>query len=471
MKKMRALCLAFAVCVCVSANSFAAEPPQGFRDQVKTAIEKGVEWLKNAQLDDGTFGVTTGQAYGGMVGQVHDNKIGITAFSLYTLLKCGVPKNDPVIVKGFTWLIDNYDKLNRSTYEIAACLFAMEMFCAERPPRPDGMPEWEWKQLPLIYTVGRREAAMITHFLEDILANQQDAPGGGKGWRYGAPGSYFHPQDPNVDLSATQYALLGLGAINRMQIRGLQVGPDPFVGALQFVLNLQKNDGEPVRRTDQEFDPHTTYVASDGDKARGWCYAFIDEESLAPFPPQNPNPQSIGMNMEKWQEAAVTGSMTTAGVCSLLLCKNELSENRRLWTRNVSEMTEKGIKDGFGWIINNYTMESNPAILNGEPMEIRMGMAVQRLGGQHYYFLYGMERMCVFGGFDNLGEHNWYTDGAQVLLNQQKPSGANMTHWNSGQTHEPQDILDTCFALLFLEKATIPLPRSSVITEGPNRRR
>ena len=64
--------------------------------------------------------------------------------------------------------------------------------------------------------------------------------------------------------------------------------------------------------------------------------------------------------------------------------------------------------------------------------------------------------MNLLGG-SRIGDHPWYSEMGQELINRQQEAG----HWNSRSTHEPMAVLDTCFALLFLKRATadqIPFP-------------
>lgn len=72
-------------------------------------------------------------------------------------------------------------------------------------------------------------------------------------------------------------------------------------------------------------------------------------------------------------------------------------------------------------------------------------------GGWLYYWLYAVERAGIFYGTEMLGGHEWYVEGARMLLEAQKPDGSWMT---PGADHA---IWDTCFAILFLRRATRPL--------------
>jgi len=61
------------------------------------------------------------------------------------------------------------------------------------------------------------------------------------------------------------------------------------------------------------------------------------------------------------------------------------------------------------------------------------------------YALYSLERACELGGIARLGERDWYFDGCMQLLRQQGRDGGFPT------------IEDTCFAVLFLKKAQLPV--------------
>ena len=77
-------------------------------------------------------------------------------------------------------------------------------------------------------------------------------------------------------------------------------------------------------------------------------------------------------------------------------------------------------------------------------------------GGWHYYYLYGLERVGAMLGWKHIAKHDWYREGAEVLLGDQLEDG----RWpppGDGATAEHEDqILQTCFALLFLKRATVP---------------
>jgi hypothetical protein len=129
------------------------------------------------------------------------------------------------------------------------------------------------------------------------------------------------------------------------------------------------------------------------------------------------------------------GSMTAVGVASLALCDNYLK-------RDVKK--EPAFASGVAWLGKKLTFEENPDDQRGDGR----GM------GRHYYWIYSVERAGVFAKLDKLGAHAWYAEGARWLLAHQNDDGG----WN-------RLTVDTCFAILFLKRATAPL-RPRVYTPG-----
>ena len=50
------------------------------------------------------------------------------------------------------------------------------------------------------------------------------------------------------------------------------------------------------------------------------------------------------------------------------------------------------------------------------------------------------------------GSHDWYKEGAEYLLAEQASAGS----WHTKKTYSSA-VVDTCFAILFLCKATTPI--------------
>ncbi len=137
-----------------------------------------------------------------------------------------------------------------------------------------------------------------------------------------------------------------------------------------------------------------------------------------------------------------SGSMTCAGVGSMLICMDRLAiqeasvdataEVRCCGTPVVDEQIEKAI----GWL-GRQTLEENP-------------------GGEtwHYYYLYGIERVGRLSGRRFFGQLDWYRTGASILVRQQDPLNG---QWRRGSLLEGNPLLATSLALLFLAKGRRPV--------------
>jgi hypothetical protein len=68
------------------------------------------------------------------------------------------------------------------------------------------------------------------------------------------------------------------------------------------------------------------------------------------------------------------------------------------------------------------------------------------------YFLWCVERVAVLYHQANIRGKDWYRWGVEILLHYQDPATGK---WEMGVGHGPSDIVDTCFALLFLQRANL----------------
>jgi len=126
------------------------------------------------------------------------------------------------------------------------------------------------------------------------------------------------------------------------------------------------------------------------------------------------------------------GSMTAGAVGCLTIY---LFIQGRPWIK------DKEVVTGMEWLASNFTVTANPK--TPEPANGQ--------GGWQYYYLYALERAGIFFGTETFGAHEWYVEGARYLLGEQKDDGS----WMTAKANHA--IWDTCFAVLFLRRATRPL--------------
>jgi len=149
-----------------------------------------------------------------------------------------------------------------------------------------------------------------------------------------------------------------------------------------------------------------------------------------------------------------TGSMTCAGISSLVICEDMLHEPDAKVTgdridgcyRASSENRER-IDRGINWLKNHFSVQANP---QGNRSA---GLAAEGLW--HYYFLYGMERAGRLSARRKIGEHDWYREGAKYLVNAIGANTLDALWKGSGHAEDNPDI-STSLALLFLSKGRWP---------------
>ncbi len=120
------------------------------------------------------------------------------------------------------------------------------------------------------------------------------------------------------------------------------------------------------------------------------------------------------------------GSMTAGALGSLAICDYYLGRDAK---------TDRDIQKGAKWFeeADHWGFDKNP-----------------RHGMYHYYWFYALERAGVLIGADLFSGHDWYKEGADWLLAKQEKDG----RWNN-----PDWVEDTCYAVLFLRRATKPLTK------------
>ena len=379
------------------------------KEQVTRAIQRGVTWLKANQKDDGSWGEIVGNAaYGGgqQQGQGYTHPAGSTALALYALLKCKVKLRDATVRKGFSWLKKRHKRPGGS-YETSMLLLAV---CATANPFKQtraGSDRSERIKLKGEY----RQWAQKLH--EHLLDKRQ-----GRGWRYQLTGQEGQaPGGHHQDLSSIQLAALGLFAARQA---GIKTPGAVWEDILSYSMEQQDEDGPEVKSK----DPLTGQEIVR--RARGFAYIRGA---------QHPD------------EGKATGSMTACGIANIMMARHVLTEGGRKleeWKqRPDAARVQESIDDGLIWLQENWSPFRNPR--------------KQSNNVYHVYWLYAVERAMDLVGNKTIGKHLWYSEMGQQLIDRQKEDGS----WDSESTHEPRKVLDTCFALLFLKKATegqIPFP-------------
>jgi hypothetical protein len=399
--------------------------PEGLPERIDKAIERGVAWLRKRQREDGSWWENpdaVAVSYAGKREQVYRFPAGGTALAAYTLLKCGVEPDDPAVKRGFAWL--RKGPLPKTAYERSMSLLAVTATADPHKKLKASQASGEKRKL----TGPFRKWATD---LRDGLVAQQ-AP---NGWRYYGRGGGVRGGDE--DLSSTQLAALALFAADRA---GLPVATAVWSKAMRYAMAQQEANGPEHPRA---VVPHgagwhgpaptkAKPLPAGPDRARGYAYVLSQRADLHAA------------------ERTPSGGMTACGIGTLLLGRYVVLE-RRAASKDADarsldlEPVERSILDGAAWLDANWSPFQNPV---GQPKSV--------------YYLYCVERAMDVMGSARVGEHLWYFEMADPLLGRQRDDG----HWDTGSWPDHSALYDTCFALLFLSRATrgvIPMP---VLTES-----
>lgn len=220
----------------------------------------------------------------------------------------------------------------------------------------------------------------------------------------------------NGDNSNAQFALLALFEAERV---GVKINPQVWRSAVDYWSRTQRADG-------------------------AWGYTIDD---------------------------APTGSMTCAGVSSLIIASGQLDAGRASvrgdsieccgaeTAGGVGERIERGLQ----WLGQHFRVDANPSAGS-----LGTG-AVNR--AYQYYYLYGVERVGRLSGRRYLvGQrtvegrrvlqpHDWYREGAAELIARKDRI---QRCWVGAGLSEANPIVATAFALLFLSKGRRPIVLSQL---------
>jgi hypothetical protein len=211
----------------------------------------------------------------------------------------------------------------------------------------------------------------------------KEGPNGGM-WNYG-------PAIDSEDNSNTQFAVLGL---REAAVAGVHIDRKIWERTLEHFIKTQNADG-------------------------GWGY-------------QN--------NLHS------TGSMTCAGIGSLVICEemlgstdNDINPDGTPKCCNGAQQTSDALRRAHQWMERFFAVGVNPGEQGGRWV---------------LYYLYGVERAGRLSGQRFFGNHDWYREGAGYLVDRQSRRDGS---WSTSSGVESDPLVATSFALLFLSKGLAPV--------------
>ena len=379
---------------------------------IDKAIERGVEYLKKTQRQDGSWG---GERFA----------LGYACLAGLALLECKVPAKDPMIQK-IADVVRNAGGQLEDTYQASLAVLFLDKLIAEKAgdagdaqriqllalriasgQMNNGGWTYSFERLSTA-EAGRHYGYLKTYYPWSTQAprpktaheDKQDKKGG-KGreidlnnlpvdqlvWKAKLPREGFAPPPLGFgDNSNTQFALLALWTGRRYDVPA----ECPILLAYQRFRATQNGDG-------------------------GWGYKL-------------PNPNGGG------DETGTTNTMTCAGLLGLALGSGAVPAGSNTGDKDkIQEPVSRGLATLGGFI-------GTPA----PSLEAKLPM-------QNMYFLWSVERVGVLYDLKTIGGKDWYGWGAQILIKNQHDDG----HWRGTDYPAASEHLDTCFALLFLKRANL----------------
>ena len=367
-----------------------------FDETVEKAIHEGVAYLRTIQI-------AAGEEFGDSFKPHGKERLGSTALAVLTLAACDVPLEDPAMQRALSWMVTQ--KPTR-TYERAISLMAFDK--AYTPPEERVVTRMKRGKPVRKLTAPHRKWCIETF---ETLMKSAQSPGT---WGYPATGRTSF----RYDTSNTQYAVLAMRSAANL---GFEIKDSSWLAVIRFFKLIRaKHEGKGTVHLIREGQA----TKDDGKYAQsGIPKVLVDE--IAGF-----KYGSLSSYLNPW------GSMTCAGIASLAIARHALEESGSAkWNPKLSEEVEQLIRGGWAWLDRNWAVDRHPE--NPENRWL-------------YYYLYSLERAAVLDRVKRVAGRDWYYEGAVELLVRRNRNGS----WGRGGGSR---VAPTCFALLFLKRATAPL--------------
>jgi len=149
--------------------------------------------------------------------------------------------------------------------------------------------------------------------------------------------------------------------------------------------------------------------------------------------------------------APSTGSMTCAGIASVVIATGGIAqgdarvEHDRVLCCGARD-EEDAAERGLDWLGRNFSVHSNPSSLGRRHPAFSQQWVL--------YYLYGVERVGRMTGRRFIGAHDWYREGAEMLVSQQDALSG---YWKGTGHVENTPHVATALSLLFLSKGRRPV--------------
>jgi hypothetical protein len=320
--------------------------PRVSEQQIETARQRGLAFIKSNARSTPKTG-------------------GRAALVAMTLLKAGIPVDDPVVQQTINEVVS---RVSGTTFKPV--------------PEQEGIYEAGVSLMALANADPEKYKPQIEVIANYIIANQ-----GTEGdW------DYVGPDRSTGDTSISQYGMLGLWEASRS---GVDVPVTVWEKAAQWHITRQSADGgftyHPSTANTQEAPTHSMSVAGSGSLliARRLLFGAGAVE--------------VEADPQKKKAGAKFGVLETSEEPTKTNPTNEAKAAPKGRTTKQGSI-DQAIKKGIGWMNKNFTV-TNPS-------------------GWPIYYLYGLERLGALADTDQFGSRDWYLDGAAHLVATQAADGS-----------------------------------------------
>lgn len=147
-----------------------------------------------------------------------------------------------------------------------------------------------------------------------------------------------------------------------------------------------------------------------------------------------------GYVMQGQQDQSAYASLTCAGACGAAICLYAMGKKNP----KSDPVVSKAVK----WLAKRWEAERNVWIDNS---------SIVQLSNWQYYHLYSVERVGSVLRMKKIGKQAWYPVGSRWVVDRQRGDGSWVDPGADSDRPQYLHTADTCFAILFLAKATPPL--------------
>ncbi len=226
-------------------------------------------------------------------------------------------------------------------------------------------------------------------------------------WSYGTPGGV--PAADGIIRKSREGPVSGNNSCTLFAAHGLRACAAAGLKIPQETLERAARSWRDTQRPEPGGPP--------GRERGGWCYTR-EEHPHRPY-----------------------GSMSAGGLGALVVLDRMLGAD---WRKDAAAAA------GLNWLDAHFTVFENHGPVE-ELMAKEMSSDTPNPMTEYYYYLWQVERAATACGLSKIAGRDWYADGVAELLHNQDKNGS----WYGG-AKRCQRVYDTCYALLFLSRATRP---------------